>query len=149
MAHGFIPLKGCVKYIHDSDTTLIFNLKVKLIGFMTWLCGQASCFLSFDIVILCLARECITMVRCVAYIHEFCMTLTFDLNIKIIFYHGFESGKMFLLFDIGIPNFGKWVCHHQKQHVVYILDLSMTLTFDLYVGGAVIRSEFYSQVLSC
>ena len=22
-----------------------------------------------------------------------------------------------------------------KQHVVYILDLSMTLTFDLYVGG--------------
>ena len=52
---------------------------------MTWLCVQASAFLSFVIVILCLASVCITMVRCVAYIHELCMTLAFDLNIKIIF----------------------------------------------------------------
>ena len=36
-----------------------------------------------------------------------------------------------------------------RQHVVYILDLSMTLTFDLYVGVGVILSEFYSQFLSC
>ena len=64
------------------DTTLIFDHKVK--GFMTLLCVQASDFWSFDIV-LCLAHECITMVRCVAYIHELCMTLVFDLNIKIIF----------------------------------------------------------------
>ena len=42
-------------------------------------------FLSFDVVILCLARECITMVGCVVYIHELYMTLTFDLNIKITF----------------------------------------------------------------
>ena len=75
----------CVKYIHDPDTTLTFDLKVKFIGFMTWLCVRASAFLSFDIVILCLAHECITMVRCVAYIHELCMTLTFDLDIKLIF----------------------------------------------------------------
>ena len=48
--------------VHDRypDTTLIFDLKVKFIGFMTWLCVQASAFFSFDIVILCLARECIT-----------------------------------------------------------------------------------------
>ena len=32
---------------------------------------------------------------------------------------------------------------------MYILDLSMTLTFDLYVGGGGILSEFYSQFLSC
>ena len=32
-----------------------------------------------------------------------------------------------------------------KQHVVYILDLSMTLTFDLYVGGGGIFSEIYLQ----
>ena len=47
--------------------------------------GQASPFLPLDIVILCLTRECITMARCVAYIHELCMTLIFYLNIKIIF----------------------------------------------------------------
>ena len=78
-------MRGCVKYIHDLDMTLTFDLKVKFTWFMTWLCVQASAFLSFDIVILCLARECITMIRCVEYIHELCMTLTFDLNIKIIF----------------------------------------------------------------
>ena len=31
-----------------------------------------------------------------------------------------------------------------KQHVVYILDLGINLTFDLYVGGGAILSEFYS-----
>ena len=31
---------------------------------------------------------------------------------------------------------------------MYILDLSMTLTFDAYVGGGIL-SEFYSQFLSC
>ena len=48
------------------------------------LCSSLS-FFSFDIVMLFFTRECITMVRCVAYIHELCMTLTFDLKIKIIF----------------------------------------------------------------
>ena len=69
------------------------SIKVKFMGFTTWLCFQASAFLSFDIVILSLALECIlslaleciTMIRCVAYIHELCMTLTFDLNINYIF----------------------------------------------------------------
>ena len=31
-----------------------------------------------------------------------------------------------------------------RQHVVYIHDLCMTLTFDLYVGGEGILGEFYS-----
>ena len=61
---------------------------------MTCFCVRAIAFLSFDIVILCWARECITMVRCVAYIHDLCMTLTFDLNIKIIFHYEFESSKI-------------------------------------------------------
>ena len=38
----------------------------------------------FDIVILCLALESITIVRCVAYNHDLCMTLTF--NVKDVFY---------------------------------------------------------------
>ena len=33
-----INKRGCVKYIHDPDMTLTFDLKVKCIGFMTWLC---------------------------------------------------------------------------------------------------------------
>ena len=81
------------------------------------LCSGLS-FFSFDVVILCLA-ECITMVQCVAYIHELCMNLTFGLNIQIIFSHGFESGKMSLLFDIGIPNFGIWVYHHETTCCVH------------------------------
>ena len=32
---------------------------------------------------------------------------------------------------------------------MYIHDLCMTLTFDLYVGGGGFLSEFYSQFLSC
>ena len=41
---------------------------------------------------------------------------------------------MSVLFDIGILNFA-YGCITMRQHVVYILDLSMTLTFDLYVDG--------------
>ena len=44
---------------------LTFDLKVKFIWFMMWLCVQVTAFLSFGIVRLCLARDCITMVRCV------------------------------------------------------------------------------------
>ena len=36
-------------------------------------------------------------------------------------------------------------CITMRQHVVYILNLSMTLTFDLYMGGGVILSEFYPR----
>ena len=40
-------------------------------------------------------------------------------------------------------------CITMRQHVMRILYLSMTLTFDLYVGGVGILSEYYSQFLSC
>ena len=52
-------------------------------------------------------------------VHEICMTLTFGLNIKIIFSHGFESGKMSALFDIGRINFGIWVYHHETTCCVH------------------------------
>ena len=83
LTHGSITMRGYVKYIHDPDRTLTIDLNVKCIGFMTRLCVQVSAFLSHDIVMICLARECITIIRRVGYIHELCMT--FDLNIKIIF----------------------------------------------------------------
>ena len=142
LAHGSIYMRGCVKYIPDHDTTLTFDLKIK--GFMTWFCVQASAFLSFDIAILCLARECITMVQRLAYIHELCMTLTFNLNIKILF-----SPLIWVWKDIFALWHRQTKFWHMRQHLMYILDLSMTLTFDLYVGGGDILSEFYSQFLSC
>ena len=35
LAHGCITMRRCVAYIHDPDTTLNFDLKIKLIGFLT------------------------------------------------------------------------------------------------------------------
>ena len=148
LAHGSITKIGCVKCFHDPDMTLTFDLKVKFIGFMTWLCVQASPFLSFGIVILCYACGCITMVRCVTYSHELCMTLTFDINIKIIF-----SQWIWIWQDV----FALWHRHTKFLHMgvspwdmlCAFFDLSMTLTFDLYVGGGGILSEFYSLFLSC
>ena len=61
--------------------------QIKFKGFMIWLYVVATAFLSFDIMILSLAHECITIVQCVASIHDLCMTMTFDLNIKIIYFH--------------------------------------------------------------
>ena len=117
LADWSITMRECVKYIHDPDLTLNFDLNVKFIDFVF----RPQLFLSFDIVILCLACECtcITMVRCVIYINEVCMTLTFDSISKLYFHHEFESGKMSLLFDKGIPNFGIWVYHHETTCCVH------------------------------
>ena len=39
-AHKFIliTMRGCVAYIHDSDSTLTFDIKVKLRGYLLCLC---------------------------------------------------------------------------------------------------------------
>ena len=34
LAHGSVTMRGCVAYIHDPDTTLTFDLKVKSVGFV-------------------------------------------------------------------------------------------------------------------
>ena len=91
----------------------------------TWLYVQVTAFLSFDVIIQC-------MVLCIAYIHDLCMTLTFDLNIKIVyFHHEFDLASFSLLFYISIPIL-VYGCITRRQHVVYILDLCFILTFDLY-----------------
>ena len=38
---GSITMRGCVKYIHDPDTTFTFEPQVKFIGLMILLCVQA------------------------------------------------------------------------------------------------------------
>ena len=85
LTHGYITMIGCVKYIHGSDT---FSQGQIYMVYDIVLCSGHG-FLSFDIVILCLARECITMVRFVAYIHELCMTLALEFN-KLYLHHGFD-----------------------------------------------------------
>ena len=97
---------------------------------------------AIDIVILCFARERIILVQSLVYIDELCMTL---ISIsKIYFHHGFETGKLSLLFHIGIPIFGIWVYQHKTKCCVH-----MNSTFDLYVGGGGTLSEYNSQFLSC
>ena len=92
LAHRSITMRRCDTSIHVPDSMLTFDLNVKCIGFMTFLCVQASALMSYvrntmsyDIVIYFVWLEYITMVRCIVYIHELCMTLTSNLNIKIIF----------------------------------------------------------------
>ena len=48
LAHGSITMKGCVAYIYDPDTTLTFEMKVKFVRFMTWLCVRVTGFFSLD-----------------------------------------------------------------------------------------------------
>ena len=106
---------------------------------MTCLCVRATTFCYFDIVML---HECINMVQCVAYIHDLCNLDLGPQYQNYIFTMNLSLARWSLLFDKGIPNFG---CFTMRQQVVYILDLCMTLTFDLYVGGWGNLSEFYSQ----
>ena len=137
-AHGSITMRGFVKYIHDPDMTLNFDLKVKFIGYMTWLCVQASAFLSFDIVILCLAYEWITMVRCVAYIHDLDLTLNYDLKVNFI---GFltcfrvQASVFFVLWH-NHSLFGMWVYHHGMMcsiHSWTLYDLDLWPHYQNYI----------------
>ena len=140
--HAFITIRGCVAYIHDPDSTLTFDLNVNFIGFcrlfcLLWhwhtaLCSGHSFFLSFDIVILCLAHECINMVQCVVYISWplYGLDLWPQLIINYIyFHHELVPGKII----IGIPDFGIWVYHHETKCCVHswpLFDLDLWLICD-------------------
>ena len=132
LAQRWFITRGYVAYIHDPNTMLTFDFKVIFIGFMTWLCVWTTAFLSSDKVIFYVACEFITMIQCVAYIYYLCMTLTFYLNIKI-FIMNLTLVRSSLFFDIKGYQIWAYGCITLRQHV-YILDLCMTLTFDLCVG---------------
>ena len=84
LSHGSITIRRCVMYIHDPDTTLNFDLKVKFIGFLTCLRVRPVTYFWFDIDLPYLAHGSITKRGCVKYIHDPEMTLTFDLKVKLI-----------------------------------------------------------------
>ena len=112
-------------YIYDPNTTFTSDPKVTFIGFLTWVCVWATGILFSDIpvVIPYLAPECITMVQCVTYIHDLCMTLTFGLNIKFyIFTMNLCLGKIVFALKCRHTKFFTWVLT-MTQLVVYIHDL--------------------------
>ena len=84
LAHGCITMRRCVAYIHNPDMTLNFDLKVKFIGFLTCFLVLPITFFWFDIDLPYLAHGCITIRRCVVYIHDPDTTLNFDLKVKFI-----------------------------------------------------------------
>ena len=63
LAHGCITIRRCVAYIHDPDTTLNFDLKVKFIGFLTCFCVRSITIFWFDIGLPYLEHWSITMSR--------------------------------------------------------------------------------------
>ena len=49
LVHGSIAMRQCVAYIQNLDTTLIFDIKAKLIVFLTWLCVRVTAYLSYHV----------------------------------------------------------------------------------------------------
>ena len=80
LAQRSITTRGCVKYIHDRDTTLNFDFMVIFIGFLTCFRFLPITFLWIDIGLPYLAQG-VTIRRCVAYIHNLDTTLNFDLKV--------------------------------------------------------------------
>ena len=114
LAHGSITMRGCVAYINDPDRALTFDLKVQFIEFMTWLCVWATALLSFEKVILCLEWE-VYHHGTMCWVHSLPL---YDLNLwpqfqNYIITINLSLAKSFLLFDIGIPNSGKWVYYFE------------------------------------
>ena len=73
LAHGCITIRQCVANIHDPDSMLTFDLKVKFQRVLSCLHVRPVTSVSFDIGISNLADWSITMRRCVAYIHVLCV----------------------------------------------------------------------------
>ena len=113
-----------------------------------WLCVQASAFLSFDKIILCLAHEFITMLWCVCTFMNSVWPWPLTSISKLYFHHGFQSGKMSFLFDIGIPNFGIFVYYHETTLCTFLTLVWLWPLIYMWVAGGIL-SEFYSQFLSC
>ena len=92
-----------------------------------------------------LANGSVTISQCVAYIYGPDTTLIFDLKVNTI-YRVLDlascSGHSFLFFDIIVTSYLTYECITIRECVRYIHDLSVTLTFDVYMGGRCIICEF-------
>ena len=83
--------------------------------------------------------ECFTMVRCVTYIHDLCIIIWY-------FHNEFDLARSSFLFDIGIPNFGIWVFHHETTCCVQSWPLFYFHLLSILSNGGIL-SKFYSNLL--
>ena len=124
-----ITMRRCVAYIHDPNTTLTFDLNIKFIV----LCSGHSLFVLW---------YSHTMLGMWVYHHGTCTMCRvhswplYDLDLWPQ-YQNYIS-----------PWISIWQDRLCSMKKAYILDLCMTLTFDLYVGSGGILIKFYSQFLS-
>ena len=81
LAHGCITTVRCVVFIHDPDSMLTLDLKVKFKGFCH---VRPVTSVSFDIGKPYLTHGSITIRECVKYIHDSDTTLNFDLKVKFL-----------------------------------------------------------------
>ena len=123
----------CVHY--DPDTTLTFELKVKFIGILIWLRVWATVF--------CPLTFCHMSVSPWDNVLNLFMTSVWPWPLvpisKFIFSPWIGGMIVFALWRRH-TNFGTRVYHH-----VYIQDLCMTFTFDLYVGWQVVSFVSFAR----
>ena len=137
-APGFITIREYVKYIHDPESTLNLNLKVKFIDCTTLLCVQASVFF-----VLWHSHTLFGMRvyhnGTICRVHS--RTLTS--KSKLYLHHEFESDKMSELFDIGISNLA-YRCITMENMLCTLLTSvwPWPLTYMWVAGGT--SSELYS-----
>ena len=136
-------MRGCVKYILGPDMTLNLTLIYRVHDMA--LCSRLS-FLSFDKDISCLARECTVYhhgTKC--RVHSWTMTLTFDLNIKIMF-----SPWIWVWQNV----FAFWHRHSKFWHMSVspwdnMLCTFLTLVCPWPLTYMLTGVSFHSQFLSC
>ena len=118
LADRFITMRECVKYIHDPDTTLNFYLKVKFYRvYVMALCSGLSFFVLWQCHIL--FGTWVYHYGTLCGLHSWNL---YDLDLWSQFQNNIftlKSGKISLLFDIGIPNFGIWVYQHETTCCVH------------------------------
>ena len=127
---------------NDPDMMLTFDLKVKFIGFMTWLCVQVTAYLSFDIVILWVYHHG-TMCRT----HSWPL---FDPDPdlwrqyqKCIFSPWIWPGKILFALWHKHTNFGIWVYYQETTCCVHSWQLFDLDLWPIWGDGGILN-EFYS-----
>ena len=106
LEHGCITMRRCEAYIHDPNTTLTFDLKIKFTGVLTCfrVCSITFFWFDIDIDLPYLVYASISMRGCVAYIHNPDSTLTFDLKVKFKFCRLRVRPITYVCFDTGTPH---------------------------------------------
>ena len=132
--HSSITMRVCVAYIHEPDETLTFDLKVKFIAFLPWLCVWATAFcpLTWSY-----------------YFWHLSVLPLYDVSVAFMTFYDLDPWTQYqnFIFTMNLSLAGPlllfkiWVYHHEPKFV-----LPWILT---YMWGRGILSELNTQFLSC